>query len=79
MRVVILAVLGAVLAGCGGGSGACVVKTQLSSYCHDDSDPADCSPLGGTLSPGKSCASLGYTKSCPADGPNSKRLPGHSC
>lgn len=67
-----------VLAACGGDEGgSCILNTIGSiQVCHNDWTADEC--VDGQHS-SNSCQDNGFTKTCPADGSNSYRLPSYSC
>ena len=72
------------LAACGGGSsgGGCIVpspvRTPAWDACHDGWSVDECTSKGG-MSSSSSCAELGFTVTCPADGSNTFRRSSYSC
>jgi hypothetical protein len=75
--VVVGLLVGAILIGCGGSAGACIVKSPLGGlydYCHDDYTSDECAQLSDSRTSGNSCASLGYKKVCSDDTSNTYRM-----
>ena len=62
----------------GDGAGACVDSYSY-GHCHNNYDANECVGDDETYHSNSSCQDLGYTKTCPADGPNTYRLPSYSC
>ena len=80
MRVVqagFVAMVAVLILACGGGSGACIGKSELGGrydYCHDDYTQEECSAVSDSTFSSNSCGSLGYKKVCADDPSNTYRM-----
>ena len=75
--VVVGLLVGVILIGCGGSTGACVVQSPLGGlydYCHDDYTSDECAALSDSRHSSNSCAALGYKKVCADDTQNTHRM-----